>query len=48
MNPPCQLCGGRGVIRVADVYTNLATKKTDVCWELATIRRCGCQYRETA
>lgn len=45
---PCRVCGGRGVIRVADIYRNLRSGKVSVDWELAQTIPCGCRYKEAA
>lgn len=44
----CEMCGGRGVIRVADVYTNLPKRESVVVWELSKIVACGCRYNKEA
>lgn len=43
----CEMCGGRGVIRYADVYKNHRGNAV-VVWDLATTVRCGCQPKEAA
>lgn len=45
----CEMCGGRGVIRCADVYTSHEPRRESlVLWELAQTIRCGCAYKEAA
>ncbi len=47
MNPPCRMCGGRGVIRIADVYRSHRGTARPI-WELSTVIACGCRYKEAA
>lgn len=42
----CILCGGRGVLRAADVYTSIPQRQAVVVWELGRIIACDCRYRE--
>jgi hypothetical protein len=45
----CEMCGGRGVIRTADVYTSAGPRRESlVLWELSQTIRCGCAYKEAA
>jgi len=44
----CEMCGGRGVVEVADIYTDLNTGEKRVVWELSHQTRCGCWYRQEA
>lgn len=45
----CEMCGGRGVIRCADVYTSHEPRRESlVLWDLAQTIRCGCQYNREA
>lgn len=39
----CPVCGGRGVIEVADVHRNQSTGMSEVFWELSRIVTCGCR-----
>lgn len=45
---PCILCGGRGVVRAADVYRNVVTGNSEPYWELSRIIKCSCRYKEAA
>lgn len=45
----CEMCGGRGVIRCADVYTSHEPRRESlVLWDLAQTIRCGCNYTKEA
>lgn len=41
----CQLCGGTGEIRYADIYKSHRGDAFAV-WDLAATVRCGCQSKE--
>ncbi|WP_156765697.1 hypothetical protein [Mycobacterium sp. 1245499.0] len=47
MSGPCRLCGGKGVIRCADVYRSHRGVSRPI-WELSTVVACGCRYKEAA
>jgi hypothetical protein len=48
MSAACRLCGGAGVIRVADVYTSHGPRRESlVLWDLSQTILCGCRYKET-
>lgn len=48
MNTSCQVCGGSGVIRCADVYRDQRSGKATAIWELGKVIACGCRYKEAA
>lgn len=45
----CEICGGVGVVEVADIYRRLPDGTPIVAWQLATSITCpGCQEDESA